>query len=81
MTVDIQDKRSKERERRKKKIKDAESAEEQSSVKDDLVIKRMGIVKYYLMPWRRKHERIMIAKIAAVDAQLEAEQKAAEKQV
>lgn len=43
---------------------------------DTELIARMGIL-YYLMPWRRNAEREMLKKIAAIDAALEEEQKAA----
>lgn len=46
--------------------------------KDDAeLIAKMGIL-FYLTPWRRNAEREMLKKIKAVDAALEAEQKAAE---
>ena len=38
-----------------------------------LVKQRMGIFKYYLMPWLREKERIKIKKIAAIQQKLEEE--------
>lgn len=52
--------------KRKKKEKDKAMI----SVNDELVKKRMGI-KFYLMPWMRNTERKRIAKIAAIENDLE----------
>ncbi|RYH20180.1 hypothetical protein EON65_24280 [archaeon] len=51
----------------KKKQKAAAKAE---NVNEDMVKKRMG-VRYYLMPWKRVQERNRIAKIAAIESELE----------
>ena len=75
MTNAIEMKRQAEKARRKKKIKEGESDAPPPETDDSAVIKRMGIL-YYLMPWKRGENRRTVAKIAAVDAALEAEQNA-----
>lgn len=42
-----------------------------NAVTDEVVLRRMGHFKYYCMPWLRAQERTRIAKIAAIEAQLE----------
>lgn len=73
ITYEIDKKRRIERAKRNKKIKEGERMDEIEG-QDDALIKRMGIF-YYITPWRRRQEREMMVKIAAVDAALEAEQK------
>lgn len=51
-----------------KQRKDAAKALE--SMNDDIVKKRMGIF-FYLTPWRRGAERKKIAKIAAIESEME----------
>jgi chaperonin cofactor prefoldin len=51
-----------------KKQKDAQQAME--TMNEDIVKKRMGIT-YYLLPFLRKKERAKIAKIAAIEGELE----------
>ncbi len=53
------------------KRKQKEHATEMETVNDDVVLKRMGIVKYYFMPWLRAQERARIAKIAAIENELD----------
>ena len=45
-----------------------------------LVKQRMGLLKYYLMPWLREKERIKIKKIAAIQQRLEEEAAAGPKE-
>eukprot|EP01038_Epipyxis_sp_PR26KG_P007465 gene7465-10176_t len=52
------------------KAKQRNDADALEKVNDEAVIKRMGI-KYYLMPWRRAAERIRVAKIAAIESEIE----------
>ncbi len=61
--------RQKELDRLAKEKKDAEKALETAN--DEIVRKRMGYVKFYLMPWLRAGERRKIAKIAAIESELE----------
>lgn len=75
ITNEIDVKRQAEIAKRKKKIKEGESDAPPPETDDTAVKTRMGIL-YYLMPWKRGAERKTIAKIAAVDAALEAEQNA-----
>jgi len=42
---------------------------------DSKVQERMGTVKYYLMPWQRKKVKEQIARIAAINAELERQEK------
>jgi len=49
--------------------KHAEKALETAN--DEVVKRRMGFVKFYFMPWRRSGERRKIAKIAAIESELE----------
>mmetsp|Transcript_30159 Transcript_30159/g.32869 ORF Transcript_30159/g.32869 Transcript_30159/m.32869 type:complete len:274 (-) Transcript_30159:44-865(-) len=51
-----------------KKQKDAVKALE--SMNEEIVKKRMG-VKYYLMPWARRGERVKIQRIAAIEGELD----------
>jgi len=37
---------------------------------EELVKRRMGVT-YYIMPWQRKKVRLQIARIAAIDSELE----------
>ncbi len=53
------------------KRKQKEQAAEQESVNDEVVLKRMGYFKFYCMPWLRAQERARIAKIAAIESELD----------
>lgn len=57
-----------EEEKMRKKL----AEEQKQDVSDeDLVIQRMGYFKYYLLPWLREKERARIARINAINQQLE----------
>jgi len=68
--VDTKEKR-KEAEIEALKRKQKEQAAELESVNDEVVLKRMGYFKFYLMPWLRAQERARIAKIAAIENELD----------
>lgn len=70
---DDKDKRKQEEMAQLKKKQKA-SAKASENVNEEMVKKRMG-VKYYLMPWQRAHERSRIAKIAAIESELEKQTK------
>lgn len=53
------------------KRKQKEHAAEMETVNDDVVYERMGFAKYYFMPWLRAQERARIAKIAAIESELD----------
>lgn len=53
------------------KVKQKEEARANEVVSDEMIQKRMGIVKYYLMPWLREKEKERILKIAAIESELE----------
>ena len=65
---DIQDEKAREIALLQKKQKDA--AEALESMNEEVVKKKMG-VKYYIFPWMRKKERQRIARIAAIESELE----------
>lgn len=65
------DKESRELKALEKRQKAAEEANE--TISDGMVRARMGIVKFYMMPWKREAERAKIAKINAIEAELEQE--------
>lgn len=46
------------------------AAKASANVNESMVKKRMGVY-YYLMPWRRNQERARIAKIAAIESELD----------
>eukprot|EP01039_Chlorochromonas_danica_P005278 gene5278-5813_t len=46
------------------------AAKASANVNESMVKKRMGLY-YYLMPWRRNQERVRIAKIAAIESELD----------
>lgn len=48
-----------------------EQAAEVEAANDDVVLKRMGPCRYYCMPWLRAKERARIAKIAAIESELD----------
>jgi hypothetical protein len=43
----------------------AQAKKEEERFNEEVVIKRMGVMKYYCCPWQRKRERARVAKIAA----------------
>lgn len=54
--------------------KDASDAANAAAMAEQAFVKqRMGLVKYYLMPWLREKERIKIKKIAAIQKRLDEE--------
>jgi hypothetical protein len=67
---EIENDKQREIEMLKRKQKDAAKALE--SMNEEVVKKRMGI-KYYLLPWTRGSERQKIAKIAAIEGELESQ--------
>ena len=52
--------------------KEKAAAKESEEANDAVIMKRMGIVKFYLMPWLRAKERAKLARIAAIEMELEA---------
>lgn len=48
-----------------------DDARKLEAVNDEMVMKRMGYLMYHLMPWRRQAERNRIAKIAAIESELD----------
>ena len=62
----------------KKAAADAENAAALAELA--LVKQRLGLLKYYLMPWLREKERIKIKKIAAIQQRLEEEAAAGPKE-
>jgi hypothetical protein len=50
-----------------------ERAEEKEAevVTDDMIRKRMGVFKYYLMPWQRPFAKARILRIAAIEDELD----------
>lgn len=69
---EIEEQKRKEIEMLQRKQKDAAKALE--TMNEEIVKKRMGI-KYYLLPWRRRGERIRIQRIAAIEGELEQQYK------
>lgn len=61
----------KEKELAELKLREKEEAEENAVVSDEMIQKRMGIFKYYLMPWLREKEKARIMKIAAIESELD----------
>ncbi len=59
-----------EREKERKRKLEQEKAENMSN--EELVIQRMGVLKYYLLPCLRESEREKIKVIQALSAQLDA---------
>jgi hypothetical protein len=53
------------------KRRQKEKANASEEITDDMVRTRMGILKFYMMPWAREGEKKTIAKIAAIEAELE----------
>jgi len=51
--------------------KESAASKENELVSDDMIRKRMGYVKYYLMPWQRAGEKARILKIAAIESELD----------
>ncbi len=64
----IEEEKQKEMALLKKKQQDANEA--LAAMNEEIVKKRMGIL-YFLMPWARKKERLKIARIAAIEGELE----------
>mmetsp|Transcript_4345 Transcript_4345/g.6518 ORF Transcript_4345/g.6518 Transcript_4345/m.6518 type:complete len:278 (+) Transcript_4345:16-849(+) len=65
----IQEEKAQERARLINKIKQESAAINEEN--DDMVMKRMGVVKFYLMPWKRQAERDKLKKIAAIEDELD----------
>jgi hypothetical protein len=57
-----------------KALLEKEKAEERANevVSDEMILNRMGYLRYYLMPWQREFEKERILKIAALEQELEA---------
>lgn len=51
--------------------KEKAAAKEKEVVNDEMIMQRMGIVKFYLMPWLRAKEKARILKIAAIESELD----------
>jgi len=66
---DRQERRDKEQAALLKKEKAA--IKEKEVVSDEMIMQRMGFIKYYLMPWRRAQEKARILKIAAIESDLD----------
>lgn len=67
---EAKEKREKEElERLKKQLRDKALAEQHAN--DEIVKKRMGLIRFYLLPWMRAKERRRVAKIAAIETDLE----------
>ena len=54
------------------RLREKEEAAANEVVSDEMIQKRMGIFKYYLMPWLREKEKQRILKIAAIESELDA---------
>jgi len=57
-----------------KALLEQEKAEARANelVSDEMILNRMGYLRYYLMPWQREFEKQRILKIAALEQELDA---------
>lgn len=66
-----QHKRDQEQAELLRKEKAAAKEKDQEIVNDDMLLQRMGMFKFYLMPWLRAKEKARILKIAAIEHDLD----------
>lgn len=81
LTHKVHEKRKMDEINKKKKKKEAETVVFDNGVTDEQLLKRMGFLKFHLMPWTRQKEKVKIAKLAAINEALEAEVENFEKPV
>mmetsp|Transcript_25800 Transcript_25800/g.43047 ORF Transcript_25800/g.43047 Transcript_25800/m.43047 type:complete len:272 (-) Transcript_25800:1343-2158(-) len=71
--ANLMDERAEREAKEMAKLVAKEKAEEKEKalVSDEMIRKRMGFLKYYLMPWEREKAKNRILKIAAIESELD----------